>query len=401
MRLAADDPGLYIHVPFCARACPYCDFDFEVPGKRELPARVDAWLEGLEAEVLARGLSGPLRTLYLGGGTPSALGAEGLERVFSWIDSRFDRRGVIETTVELNPEHVQPELLLALQRVGVGRVSLGVQSLASGGLSELGRVHDVARARQAIAACVKKFETSVDLILGWTGQRFDGAAGGLREALEFADGSGIAHLSLYALTIEQGSAWPGLVRRGLRQEPDEEAQAEVLNQAERWLVDHGWDHYEVSSYARGGQLAQHNRAYWTWRDYWGIGPSASSASYDRDASGGSVARRTNPRGLDAWLSGVRLKGSEAFEVELLRGEAAAGEALWLGLRRLGGIELAEFFTRFTQVDLGWLKRRIDRQLELGNLEYCDDKRALRVAPGRWAWHDSIAIDLVASDADSG
>ena len=114
-----------------------------------------------------------------------------------------------------------------------------------------------------------------------------------------------------------------------------------------------------------------------------------------------MERRTNPRGLDAWLSALRLTGTRRAQVELLCGDAAAGEGLWLGLRRLRGIELAQFFNRFPQVDRGWLDRRIGRQLKLGNLEYCDDKRALRVAPGRWTWHDSIAIDLVASDADSG
>jgi oxygen-independent coproporphyrinogen-3 oxidase len=372
-----------------------------------LGARVDAWFDGLESELEARKLGGPVRSVYVGGGTPSVLEPEGISRLFAWIDRHFDRSEALECTVELNPEHVTPALLAALEQASVGRVSLGVQSLARQGLQELGRAHDAELGRRAISQCAARFETSVDFILGWTGQRFAGGETALIEALEFVHAAGVEHLSLYALTIEAGSSWPGLVRRGLRKEPDDESQAALLDAAEGWLVERDWVHYEVSSYARGGKLAEHNRGYWTWRDYLGMGPSAGSAKHSRGSAGTRTRRRTNPRGLQAWLEVLEegAGGEERLEargsVETLEGEEAAAEGLWLGLRRLQGIDLGQFLGRFPQVDEDWLRRRVSRQLQLGNLEFFEGGRALRVAPGRWTWHDSIAVDLVASERDSG
>jgi oxygen-independent coproporphyrinogen-3 oxidase len=388
-------PALYLHVPFCSRACPYCDFDFEVAGSRRLPQRIDAWLAGLEAERAARKLGGLLRTVYLGGGTPSLLGEEGLSRLFAWIDEHFDRSRVLECTVELNPEHVDAALLETMRALGVGRVSLGVQSLSTRGLAQLGRVHDRARALESIAACVESFECSVDFIIGWAPEQASREEELLRE-LEAVEALGVGHLSLYALTIEPGSAWPGLVSRGLRAEVDEDAQTRLLESAERWLVSRGWSHYEVSSYAKPGREAVHNQAYWTGRDYLGLGPSASSATYRELPTGCVVERRSNPRGLDAWLA----CDLGAVETERVEGEAAAGEALWLALRQLEGIEVDPILGRFSQVDRGWLDRRISRQLERGNLVWEGQGRVLRVAPGRWIWHDSIALDLVAPEEES-
>ena len=375
-------PGLYVHVPFCARACPYCDFDFQV-GRTPAVAKFQA---ALERECVLREVPNglPLRTVYIGGGTPSMLGPEGMRQLLQWIESRFDLSDVIERTVELNPEHVDAALLDALVEQGVGRVSLGVQSLGTSALAELGRVHRAEHARRALVACVEHgLQVSADLIVGWPGQT---------QALLFADlqgvlDTGVDHISIYALTVEPGTPWERLAARGRRDLPDADAQADRLSDAAQFLSDAGLLHYEVASYCRPGARAQHNHGYWTWRDYLGLGPSAASARYGAD---GSVHRRTNRRGFEAWADDP---AGDAREERLSPREAAV-EGLWVGLRALEGFEVATWLRRFPVYDEPWLRAAVARQLQRGNLEWTDG--VLRVAAGRWLWHDEIGADLLTS-----
>lgn len=380
-------PGLYVHVPFCARACPYCDFDFEVG--RDPP--VAAFLAALEVERQARALALglPLRTVYVGGGTPSQLGPDGLRALWRWIDARFGAAAALERTVELNPEHVDDRLLGVLREAGVDRVSLGVQSLAVDALAQLGRVHQAAQARAALVAAVAHgLRVSADLIVGWPGQ----SAASLRADVEGLLDTGVEHVSIYALTIEPGTPWASLVRRGRRHLPEAEAQAERLHEAASLLESAGLRHYEVASYARPGAMAQHNLAYWSWRDYIGLGPSAASACYGVD---GSVARRTNARGFGPWAADP----AGGAEHERLAGATAAAEGLWLGLRALDGVDVGAFLRRFVAVDEAWLRARVATQIERGNLERTPAGR-LRVAAGRWLWHDEIGADLLVPPTDA-
>ena len=385
--------GLYLHVPFCARACPYCDFDFEVGRPATLGPAVARWLAGLERERVARGLpsSAAIDTLYLGGGTPSVLDPDHLRALFEWLRTAWavEPSRLREVTVELNPEHVDDERLAALVSLGVGRVSLGVQSFDEVGLRELGRGHTRAQAIASVEACVAHgLRTSADLIVGWRGQTPER----LRDDVAELDALGVEHVSIYGLTIEPGTPWPKLVARGLRVLPDEEVQADLLLVAEAELLARGFTHYEVASYAKPGAEAIHNSKYWRWRDVVGLGPSAASAEHRVEGGETIVERRSNPRGLAAW-AGEAGAGEREPSVERLVGEEAAGEGLWLGLRRLRGLDVAGFSARFG-VDRAWLEARIARQLALGNLEWCDAGEGLRVAAGRWLWHDSIAVDLL-------
>jgi oxygen-independent coproporphyrinogen-3 oxidase len=385
--------GLYVHVPFCARACPYCDFDFEVG--REPP--VGAFIEALEAERRARGLplGLPVRTVYVGGGTPSQLGPAGLCALLRWIDERFDAGAALERTVELNPEHVDAALLDVLLAAGVDRVSLGVQSLAADALAQLGRVHQAAQARAALAAAVARgLRVSADLIVGWPGQREAALQGDVAALVD----TGVEHVSIYALTIEAGTPWEALVRRGRRQSPRADAQARRLGEAAVLLEAAGLHHYEVASYARASAgprptQALHNLGYWTWRDYVGLGPSAASARYHAD---GSVERRTNARGFSRW----RAEPGAGAEIERLDPVAAAAEGLWLGLRALDGVDPAAFRRRFPAVDDAWLRARVAGQVARGNLEQTA-RGILRVADGRWLWHDEIGADLLAPSSLDG
>lgn len=379
---ASPPVGLYIHVPFCARACPYCDFDFVV-GRR--PA-VGDWLDALEVEWGARPLhpGQPVHTVYVGGGTPSLIGPEGLRRLWAWIESRFDTSACVERTVELNPEHVDDALLDALVDVGVERVSLGVQSLGSDALIQLGRVHRGEGARLALRAAVERgLRVSADLIVGWPGQD----ASRLHADLEGIVAAGVEHVSIYALTVEPGTPWDALERKGRRRRPDPDAQADRLHEAARWLGAAGFEHYEVASYGRAGVRARHNLGYWTGRDYLGFGPSAASAIHGTD---GAVWRRTNARGLSRWSEAPGRGGSE----ERLSPLEAAAEALWLGLRVLDGFSADRFLRRFSGVvDEAWLRARLSRSVSRGNVEWTSDG-IVRVVPDRWLWHDEIGADLL-------
>jgi oxygen-independent coproporphyrinogen-3 oxidase len=368
-------------VPFCARACPYCDFDFEVGPAPE----IDLYLAGLDEEWAGREDAQALvrpATLYIGGGTPSRLGAEGLGRLLSWVERRFPEARLTEVTVEINPEDAGGSLLSRLRDRGVDRVSIGVQTLDPEGLRLLGRAHDAEVALSALARAREVgLRTSADLIVGCPGQ----SESRLRSDLGALVSAGAGHLSVYALTVEPGTAWARLVRLGRRAAVDADRQADLLSVAEATLTAAGFEHYEISSYALPGQRSRHNVGYWTWADYVGLGPSAASARFDV----AGVQRRTNRRGLSAW----RAAPAQAAEREDLHPEAAGGEGLWTGLRLLEGVALDRFRHRFPALPPGWLDERTGRHVSRGNLLWTGDR--LRLAAGKWLLLDAIAVDLLA------
>lgn len=379
--------GLYLHVPFCARACPYCDFDFRV----ERNPDAGAYVAGLAREFEARRgtwVAHRFDTIYLGGGTPSVLGPTGLAAVLAWCKREVPRAAQAEISVELNPEHVDDALVRVLVEQGVSRVSLGIQTFDDAGLRTLGRRHSCADAVAAIDRLTRaELTVAVDLIVGWPGQRDAGLDADVCRVVD----SPAAHASVYGLTIDAGVPWHRLVRRGLRTYPDGDRQADLLMRAADRLVAAGWDHYEISNYARAGSRSHHNDKYWTGGDYFGLGPSAASA---RQVWAGAVVRETNPRGVTAWLDAQWPGGSI---VERVDGSAAAGEALWLGLRRLQGVEVEAFLARHPAVDRTWLAARVGRQIERGNLIWTSvaaPREGLALAPDRWLWHDEVGLDLL-------
>ncbi len=322
-------------------------------------------------------------TVYLGGGTPSLLAPEGLRALGDWIRGHFPGAGAQEYTVEVNPEHASPALYAAITAIGGTRVSLGVQTFDAAGLRDLGRAHDAEQARAAVvAAHAAGLAVSVDLIVGYPGQ----SPASLAADLAVVTTLGVQHVSIYALTVEAGTPWETLVRRGKRALPDPDHQADMLLATEAALTAAGLEHYEVASYAAPGHKARHNLGYWTWQDYLGLGPSAHSAVYAGD---GSLVRRGNRRGLAAWAAEPASPG----ELDVQDPRAAASEGLWTGIRHLPGLDVERFLARFPAVDRAWIEARTRRQVELGNLVL--ETALLRVAPGRWLWHDAIAADLLA------
>ena len=339
-----DARHVYVHVPFCARRCSYCDFAIAV--RRSVP--VDEFVDALDREITARypdGSDETVDTIYLGGGTPSKLGAEGLRRVLTLIRKRFSESGNAEVTIEANPEDVSPDAAESWREAGVTRVSLGVQSFNDDVLRWMHRTHDAQQAE--IAASVLRNagfgDWSLDLIFAlppeversWT------------DDLNRAIGLGPAHISCYGLTVEPHTPLLRWRERGQVHEADEERYESEFLETDARLTQAGFEHYEVSNYARPGRRARHNSAYWQRVPYVGLGPSAHS--FD------GLERRWNAREYVEWrdriLSGQDpVVGSEALEPA----EVAIEEA-YLGLRTAGGIPISDAnasdFDRWR--DRGW------------------------------------------------
>jgi putative oxygen-independent coproporphyrinogen III oxidase len=277
--------GIYIHVPFCATRCGYCDFNTYTPAELG-GANPDGWLIALRAELgraAERLASAPgpdvagraapeVQTVFVGGGTPSLLGGSGLAAVLDGVRDHFVLAPGAEVTTEANPESTSPELFAQLRAAGYTRVSLGMQSAAPHVLATLDRVHSPGRApaaaREALAAGFD--HVSIDLIYGTPGETDDD----LRRSIDTAIEGGVDHISAYALTIEDGTAMGRRVRRGELPPTDDDVLAQRYELADARLRDAGFDWYEVSNWSRPGGECRHNIGYWDGGEWWGAGPGA-------------------------------------------------------------------------------------------------------------------------------
>jgi putative oxygen-independent coproporphyrinogen III oxidase len=265
--------GIYIHVPFCATRCGYCDFNTYTPAELG-GANPDGWLAALRTELaLAAGIAAPeVQTVFVGGGTPSLLGAAGLTGVLDAVREHFVLAPGAEVTTEANPESTSPQLFTALRAAGYTRVSLGMQSVAPHVLATLDRVHSPGRApaaaREALAAGFE--HVNIDLIYGTPGESDDDLSRSVDAAIE----GGVDHISAYALTIEEGTAMGRRVRRGEMSPTDDDVLARRYELADERIRAAGFDWYEVSNWSRPGGECMHNMGYWDGGEWWGAGPGA-------------------------------------------------------------------------------------------------------------------------------
>lgn len=274
--MSGSETGLYVHFPYCARRCDYCDFTLTTP--RQIPAAryTDALLAELELRLAAHPITA-LRTIYVGGGTPSLWPEPELARFLESVRKLVPLAPEAEVTLEANPDEVDATFLERRMALGVNRVSLGVQSLDDGRLAALSRTHGRSSAVSAIGALHKAFgdghlrSFSIDLMYGLPGQSMEGWLGELDELLGLAEPP---HLSLYALTIEPKTTLAFKIRRGEAKAPDDGLQAEMMFAARERLGGRGYSHYEVSSWARPGHIAVHNSAYWDMTPYLALGAGA-------------------------------------------------------------------------------------------------------------------------------
>ncbi len=272
--------ALYIHVPFCKRRCWYCDF--ATRAVEEDSPLMEEYLQRMISDIRqasARGWLADIRTVYLGGGTPSHLGHKRLTELLYLLSLSMHLTPEVECTMEANPDSLTDRMAKDLYALGVNRLSIGVQSFDDEVLATLGRVHDAAAARSAIRTARERFENvSVDLMCGIPGQSRESFRASVREAVD----AGAAHLSIYPLSIEKGTALQRLVRQGKMEDVDADAQAQAMQDASELLGAAGFERYEVASYARPEYQCAHNTAYWTGVPYLGLGPSATTMTQNAE-----------------------------------------------------------------------------------------------------------------------
>lgn len=362
--------ALYVHVPFCAQKCRYCDFDSRSVAPCNLSAALDVYFEQLYVRLDAFGNAGALEdvcTVYVGGGTPSLAGerlCELARRISGWCKP-------VEFTCEANPESLTSQLAVALAGVGVTRISLGIQTLDNDELAAIGRIHDAGRALAATATVKDAgLDVSCDLMCGLPGQ----TAASWQRTLDGVLAAGPHHVSVYPLTLEEGTPLYRMACRDESLEPDEDFQAACMDAARERLGTAGYHPYEVASYALDGHECAHNIAYWTGQGYLGLGRSAAgmldAGDFDRlaglfpgvPARGGAYRVRLVQRD-DA---------ATTFDAERLSQREAAAEDLMLACRMTRGVGSDLLVRSASVIGEDELAAACDRALGLGLATWVPD-----------------------------
>jgi oxygen-independent coproporphyrinogen-3 oxidase len=327
--------GVYVHWPYCARICPYCDFNVVRDRGRtaEQAALANAIVADLEAQ---RALTGErtLLSIFFGGGTPSLMDPDHVARVIEAAKRLWSPAGDLEISLEANPTDAESDRFAALAETGIQRLSLGVQALDDDALKTLGRNHDASAARRAMSAARRAFpRLSIDLIYARPGQTDTAWRAELAEALA----EGAEHISPYQLTIEAGTAFDRAVGRGTLKVPDEDLAATLFETTQDVLEAAGFDAYEVSNHARGeAARSRHNLVYWRGVDYVGVGPGAHGRLALPEGRTATAAHRA----IGDYTAAVQKTGL-GFTREILTPEEAAEERLVLGLRIDAGVAFVE------------------------------------------------------------
>jgi oxygen-independent coproporphyrinogen-3 oxidase len=369
-----DEFGIYIHIPFCAHVCPYCDFN-TYAGQS---ARIPRYIEAVKREI---GLWAPqfagrvARTLFIGGGTPSLLEPGQISEMVASCQSSFRVRHDAEVTVEANPNDLGEHYCRGLLEAGANRISIGAQTLDRRGLRVLGRLHEAEQVAQAVTAARRAgfLNLSLDLIYGWPGQTIDRWRADLNQILAGEiGGSPPDHLSLYGLIVEPGTPMADAIHRGILTPISDDDSADFQELAITLLEQAGWIHYEIANWAATKNTAsRHNAVYWQNGDYAGIGAGAH---------GHIRARRTmnqpSPRRYIEMLEGGK---SPVTNVEEIGGTTAMGETMMLGLRLLhDGVSAPAFLERHGISIFDQFGPQIARLASLDLLEIDADESRMRL-----------------------
>ena len=346
---------LYIHIPFCVSKCNYCDFVSYPLSGREADFKDYGRLLLMETALWqAQARLGPWQSIYIGGGTPSLLPAEDIRALLAALPAGE----AAEITLEANPESVTEKKLEIWHKAGINRLSLGAQSFDDALLTAMGRPHTAAQIGEAVvlarAAGFKNI--SIDLIYGLPGQTLSAWRDGLARALDL----GIEHISLYGLSLSADSPWGRAAAAGELQAPDQDEQAPLLEAALDGLPAAGYAHYEISNFARAGYESRHNSAYWRRENYLGIGVAAASCDAEK--------RWFNERDIAAYTAALTAGRLPMIEQETLSIEEVLGEAMFLGLRLMTGVDTAEFAARYGTKPEQYYKKPIKRLQKQGLVE---------------------------------
>ena len=376
--------ALYIHWPFCAKKCPYCDFNSHVRASVDVAGWQAALIADMRAEAEVAG-GEHLTSIFFGGGTPSLMPPALVAALLAEAERLWGFDPAIEITLEANPSSVEAANFAALAGAGVNRVSLGVQSLDDAELRFLGRLHGAHEALAALETAQAHFaRVSFDLIYALPGHTPDLWRKRLTRALSFGTG----HLSLYQLTIEPGTRFASDVRRGRLTPLGDDEAAELFDITQSLTAAAGLPAYETSNHARPGEESRHNLAYWRYQNYCGIGPGAHGRR-----GGLATLRHKKP---ENFLKAVELQANGITEARSLDVREQAAEALLMGLRLTEGVDLADLETRFA-LPRGALVDwdNLARLCGLG-LMWQDDSRIGVAAPGR-SLLDALLAEVVADE----
>ncbi|SIT88129.1 oxygen-independent coproporphyrinogen-3 oxidase [Yoonia rosea] len=359
--------GLYIHWPFCQAKCPYCDFNSHVVAQIDQNAWAEAYLSEI-GRVGAETEGRVLRSVFFGGGTPSLMDPAVVDAILTKVRATWPMANDIEITLEANPTSVEAGRFAGYRDAGVNRVSMGIQALNDADLKALGRLHSADEAMRAFEIARDVFDrVSFDLIYARQGQSVADWTAELQRALDLA----VDHLSLYQLTIEDGTAFGDRYAAGkLRDLPDDDAAADMYAATQEICEMAGFAGYEVSNHARAGCESIHNKIYWRYGDYAGIGPGA----HGRLTLGGQRFATEAPRAPAGWLAQVRKTGNGDLSREALTPDEQFAEFLLMGMRLREGVDI----TRFPQLTSEKYVNKINGLVEIGMVT-CESER-LQLTP---------------------
>jgi len=387
--------GLYLHIPFCVAKCFYCDF-FSVPLETGSVAGV---VQAMRTELLLwqqallnrRETLPAISSIYFGGGTPSCLPPSALIALLQSCRHLFPTKDP-EITVEINPETISGAAISQLQEYGVNRISVGVQSFQDRILPALGRRHSAAQAFRAcsLVRSAGIENLSIDLMLGLPGQTMTDLQADLAAVQSIAP----EHVSAYLLKLAEGTRLQQQVRNGMIRLPDDDDQAAMYSACSRALIEAGYEHYEISNFARPGYEARHNSLYWDGREYIGVGPGAHSAIKNW-MNGDGLVRMANLEDLEEYQQRIaRWELPCAYEMPIARADEIA-EFMFLGLRRRQGVSQREFKSRFGTPLWSHYSRSIQRWLQTGLLQLEGDR--LYLTHQGWLLSNEILADFLPAE----
>ncbi|ROH97426.1 radical SAM family heme chaperone HemW [Chryseobacterium daecheongense] len=370
---------IYIHIPFCKQKCSYCNFHFSTSLQFK-----DEMLAAIKKEIFLRKdelQNKTLQSLYFGGGTPSILSGDEIKALIDEVLQYFDFTKDIEITLEANPDDLNNQFLKALSNSPVNRLSIGTQSFFDEDLKLMNRAHNASEAEGSIKRAQDfGFENlSIDLIYGSPSSGFETWKENLNKTIALQ----VPHISSYALTVEPKTALNDWIQKGKVSNPREEEQNKEFYYLSDFLKDNGFEHYEISNFAKPGFYSKHNSAYWKYKEYLGIGPSAHS--YD-----GNEIRSWNVANNSQYIKKIS-SNLLAKETEVLSQEDQFNEMMMIGLRTIWGVDLSQLKSKFSEKILEHFQKETQSKIEEGILMVENDH--LKIPEKHWFMADGIASDL--------
>ncbi|NVJ63069.1 MAG: radical SAM family heme chaperone HemW [Flavobacteriaceae bacterium] len=368
--------GIYLHIPFCRQACSYCDFHFSTSLKHK-----DELLDAMKRELLMRNqeLKIPLQSIYFGGGTPSVLSTVEIEELIDLIKSNFILDTEVEITLEANPDDLTKEKVEELAKSSINRLSVGIQSFRDADLQLMNRAHNALEAEESLELISKNFELfTLDLIYGIPGLTDEDWERNIRKALSYNP----KHISAYALTVEEKTALEYQIRKKKVAPIDENLAQEQFFILKSILEEEGFEHYEISNFAKDGSYAINNTAYWKGEPYLGIGPSAHS--FDQKNRSWNISNNAK------YIKSIR-QGVLPLEQEQLSVWESYNEYVMTGLRTMWGIRLEELKSKFSEELFNYFIKSSAAKIELNIL--IKEKGSIYIHPSKLFFADGIASDL--------